>query len=138
MVAPWNKIDEARRKAGITQKEMASLTGVSETAVQKWRRGGSIAYETLVKLAGILDTTPATLLDEPAKLPIVREPPAQYACRGCSDLAADRDHWRSLAEAQAQTIAAQAETIRVLQSGVCRYPTGDVPAPPSSRITRAS
>ncbi len=62
MVAPWKKIDSARRGKGISQKEMAERIGISQTAVQKWKNGGSISYENVVALARVLDTTTNELL----------------------------------------------------------------------------
>lgn len=47
---------------GLTLKEMARLVGVSETSVQKWKHGGFIAYETLQRLAVVLNTTCDSLL----------------------------------------------------------------------------
>jgi transcriptional regulator with XRE-family HTH domain len=62
MVAPWQRIDSARRACGLNQKEMAEKVGVSQTAVQKWRTGGTIAYETVERLAVALNTTTEWLL----------------------------------------------------------------------------
>ena len=35
-------IASLRREKGMTQKELASLLGVSDKAVSKWERGGSL------------------------------------------------------------------------------------------------
>jgi transcriptional regulator with XRE-family HTH domain len=90
MVAPWKKIDDARVKCGISQKEMARRVGVSETAVQKWKNGGTISMESLVALSVALDTTADALLTESnLHLDLARksgalnvcEEPAAYHCR---------------------------------------------------------
>lgn len=69
MVAPWKKIKSALRERGMTQKEMACLVGVSTQAVQKWKNGGSMSFESLEKVADVLGTTVGCLLEYPETIP---------------------------------------------------------------------
>lgn len=61
MVVPWKNIDLRRRELGLTLKALAHKAGVSETAIQKWKNGRPITYETLERLAAALDTTAVAL-----------------------------------------------------------------------------
>jgi transcriptional regulator with XRE-family HTH domain len=53
----------ARKKAGITQEELASRSGVDRTTVSQCERGlASPRLETVVQLAGGLDIDPRSLI----------------------------------------------------------------------------
>ena len=56
-------IRNARRKAGLTQKQLASLLFVTDKAVSKWERGLSFPDNSiLLKLSSILDLDVEKLL----------------------------------------------------------------------------
>jgi transcriptional regulator with XRE-family HTH domain len=86
VVVPWQNIDRLRQERGLTLKALAQKAGVTEAAIQKWKHGKPITYETLEKLALALDTTVIALRDGPtaASLPssstpqTIREAPAPY------------------------------------------------------------
>ena len=62
MVTPWRNIDEARKSQCLTLKEMARRANVSEAAVQKWKKGKPITFDTLERIAVALNTTAIALL----------------------------------------------------------------------------
>lgn len=97
MVTPWKNIDEARKAQGLTLKEMARRAGISEAAVQKWKNGKPITFDTLERIAVALNTTAVALMhgaaeqapasgvspiyplaSEQTKPATVRETPAPY------------------------------------------------------------
>jgi len=60
-----DKIKEARKNKGMTQKQLADLAGVSYRAVQTWEAGRlPKSLDPVMKLAKALDTTSEELLDE--------------------------------------------------------------------------
>jgi len=59
------KLKEARKKAGLTQKELAEKTGISYRAVQTWEAGRlPKSLEPVIKAAAVLGTTAQELLSE--------------------------------------------------------------------------
>lgn len=48
------RVAEARRRAGLTQKELADLIGVGQRAVQGWELGRSHPYRRLAALERVL------------------------------------------------------------------------------------
>ena len=69
MKAPWNNINQARQRKGLTLKEMARQVGVSESAVQYWKHGKSISLDTLAQLALVLNTSLDALLGAASQAP---------------------------------------------------------------------
>jgi transcriptional regulator with XRE-family HTH domain len=55
-------VAQARRRAGLTQKELADLVGVGERAVQAWELGQSHPYRRLAALERVLDVDRDSLL----------------------------------------------------------------------------
>jgi transcriptional regulator with XRE-family HTH domain len=129
MVTPWKNIDEARKAQGLTLKEMARRAGISEAAVQKWKNGKPITFDTLERIAVALNTTAVSLMHAPAEqapaseasplytLPpqhappgMVRESPAPYmrdhVVEACENLA------RRMARVEELLIAILAEQQR--------------------------
>lgn len=65
MMEVGNRIKEARRKAGLTQGQVADKLGVSTAAVAQWERGiRNPKYQTLSKIAAALDVNCHDLLSE--------------------------------------------------------------------------
>jgi transcriptional regulator with XRE-family HTH domain len=58
------KLKRMRINQGLTQRELASRAGVSNTTLWKIERGGGVTPPTLKKLADVLGVTPVELLDE--------------------------------------------------------------------------
>src|SRR4051794_25730306 len=56
------RIAEARRAAGLTQRELAKAVGVSERAVQAWEEGTTSAFRRLPELEQALGSPSAWLL----------------------------------------------------------------------------
>lgn len=52
-----SRIRQAIKKTGKTQMEIAELVGVSNAAVTKWLKSGSIAIDTLTRLAKVTDNS---------------------------------------------------------------------------------
>ena len=53
------RLYELRKKAGLSQEELANLVGVSRQAVQKWEAGSSRPdLDNLTALAGYFNVTP--------------------------------------------------------------------------------
>jgi transcriptional regulator with XRE-family HTH domain len=56
---------KARKAAGMTQEELADLSGLDRTTISQVERGkGAPRVETLIRLAGALDVDPGDLLPE--------------------------------------------------------------------------
>ncbi|MBR2834734.1 MAG: helix-turn-helix transcriptional regulator [Coriobacteriales bacterium] len=57
-----------RRKLGINQKELASLSGVSLGSIRRFEQTGSISLESLVRLARVLECEDelSTIFSKPA------------------------------------------------------------------------
>jgi transcriptional regulator with XRE-family HTH domain len=49
------RVAEARRRAGLTQRQLADLIGVGERAVQAWELGKSHPYRRIVTLERVLE-----------------------------------------------------------------------------------
>ena len=60
--AVGKRLAQARRRAGLTQKELADLVGVGERAVQAWELGQSHPYRRLAALERVLDVDRDLLL----------------------------------------------------------------------------
>lgn len=59
------KLKSARRSAGLTQKELAGLTGISYRAIQTWEAGTAPkSLESVQRVAKALGTTSEALLSE--------------------------------------------------------------------------
>ncbi len=59
------KLKEARKKAGLTQEELAELIGISRAAVAKWETDNGLPdIENLKTVAGLLDVSIDYLLDD--------------------------------------------------------------------------
>ncbi|MCI5728202.1 MAG: helix-turn-helix domain-containing protein, partial [Clostridia bacterium] len=67
-----NTLLQLRRRAGMTQKELAQRLNVTDKAVSKWENGrAKPTTDTLRKLAALLDVSPEDLLREPKLEPAV-------------------------------------------------------------------
>lgn len=67
-----NTLFQLRRRAGMTQKELAQRLNVTDKAVSKWENGrAKPTTDTLRKLAALLDVFPEDLLREPKPEPAV-------------------------------------------------------------------
>jgi len=53
--AVGKRVAQARRRAGLTQKQLADLVGVGERAVQGWELGQSHPYRRLAALERVLN-----------------------------------------------------------------------------------
>lgn len=59
-----NKLQEKRRKAGITQKQAADAIGVQQSTISMWESGNSVpTVTTLLKAAKVYGCTAAELLE---------------------------------------------------------------------------
>ena len=61
----WNeRIRRRRKECGLTLLDVANKIGVKEATVQRYESGNikNIKHDTLVRLAEVLDTTPAALM----------------------------------------------------------------------------
>ena len=57
------KLEERRKKLGLTQQEVAEKLGVSRECVSQWENGQSKPrVDTLINLANVLKCSPASLL----------------------------------------------------------------------------
>ncbi len=66
-----NRVREARKRQGLTQEQLARLSGVSISLIAKLERGeyGGLRLETVRKLAVVLRVTTSALADGDAPLP---------------------------------------------------------------------
>ncbi|MGC1165337.1 MAG: helix-turn-helix transcriptional regulator [Solirubrobacterales bacterium] len=73
----------ARRRAGLSQEELASTASLHRTEIGLLERGGRVArIDTLLKLAGALELPPGDLLDGMAWVPAAPAPSGQFVSRG--------------------------------------------------------
>ncbi len=57
------KIRAARKQAGLTQKELGEIIGVSQSAIGQFERGSNIQFETCRKVASALNIPLSSLID---------------------------------------------------------------------------
>ncbi|RKN37633.1 helix-turn-helix domain-containing protein [Streptomyces hoynatensis] len=104
-----DRLREARKLAGLSQRELARHSGVSYSLITKLEQGErqDTRLETLHRLARVLETTTSALLSAPTDGDD-REAPAAPA------------EWRGVREALADTATdiAEAPTVRGIQEGV--------------------
>ncbi|MEU4357395.1 helix-turn-helix domain-containing protein [Streptomyces virginiae] len=67
-----DNVRKYRRRAGLSQEELAHAAGVSPGTVRKVEQGGTVRMETLHALARALGVTTATLLAPDAPEPVGR------------------------------------------------------------------
>lgn len=60
-----SRVAELRKRLDLTQRELASLVGVTETTVRNWEnnRSGVEWFERIAKLCNALECTPNDLFD---------------------------------------------------------------------------
>jgi DNA-binding XRE family transcriptional regulator len=76
-------IREARKRAGLSQRELAELAGVSQAMVASWERGlRGIYLVDLLTVAEVLGVHPAALLPVPPPVPAVVFA-GPYVCERC-------------------------------------------------------
>lgn len=82
-----NKLYTFRKKAGLSQEELAEKLGVSRQAISKWECGESLPdvdnLITIAKVYGVsldelVDNSPTVTVDEPKTEALVVETPPQY------------------------------------------------------------
>lgn len=69
-----NRIREARRRLGLTQRALAERVGVDKSAVAQWEGGGGgkgIKTDNLIEVARILQVKPSELLGEPTQADVM-------------------------------------------------------------------
>jgi transcriptional regulator with XRE-family HTH domain len=66
------RVAEARRRAGLTQKELADLVGVGQRAIQGWELGRSHPYRRLAALERVLNVDRDWLLRGNAAAPAAK------------------------------------------------------------------
>jgi transcriptional regulator with XRE-family HTH domain len=71
-----SNIAELREKAGLTQRELSSILGVTETTIANWERGrsGLDWIERLIKLCRALDCNLEDLVTEQSEVTKIDEP----------------------------------------------------------------
>lgn len=76
------KVKTARSAKGMSQKELAAATGISERTIQNYEMGTRVPKkkETYMKLAGALGVSPEVLMDEDASFIITAA--ERYGSRG--------------------------------------------------------
>ncbi len=68
-----------RKLKGMTQKQLADQVGVVDTAISNWENGKrTIAYESLLKIASVLETPIESLTGDSRTLPQIKEAVFQY------------------------------------------------------------
>ena len=61
-----DRIREARKKASLTQAELAEKIGVKRSVISKYENGSiSPKYDTILKIAEVLNVLPYDLYDDP-------------------------------------------------------------------------
>lgn len=61
-----DRIREARKKASLTQAELAEKIGVKRSVISKYENGSiSPKYDTIMKIAEVLNVLPYDLYDDP-------------------------------------------------------------------------
>lgn len=62
---PVSKVAELRRRAGLTQRQLADEVGVTESTISNWEQGRNslVWLERVAKLCKALNCTPDQLID---------------------------------------------------------------------------
>ena len=88
------KVKTARTAKNMSQKELATATGISERTIQNYEMGTRLPKkkETYMKLAGALGISPEVLLDEDASFVLTAS--ERYGSRGRKQAEALVDNFR--------------------------------------------
>lgn len=88
------KVKTARTAKNMSQKELATATGISERTIQNYEMGTRLPkkQETYMKLAGALGISPEVLLDENASFILTAS--ERYGSRGRKQAEALVDNFR--------------------------------------------
>lgn len=70
--SPVPKIAALRERAGLTQRELAQIVGVTETTIANWERGrsGLEWIERFIRLCQVLNCTLDDLIEYPVESPL--------------------------------------------------------------------
>ena len=78
---PVPQLEGFRKRAGLSQEELAARAGLTRTTITRLEQGGIARYQTLDKLAKALKTTRERLIRETQVKPLA-EPPSSAAEAG--------------------------------------------------------
>lgn len=78
---PVPRLATMRKRAGLSQRALASLAGVSEQTISRLERGANARYTTLDLLARALQVPPRRLLRRPHRKRPVLPSPARPAAQ---------------------------------------------------------
>lgn len=108
-----SRLREARKRAGLTQGELADRAGIVQSVVSRAEKGSSIAEESLTKIAAVLgvsaddlrpedgDVPPSTASHDAAVIPSLEQRPgwSDVLARAKSDAPdIDAEDWNTLAK----------------------------------------
>lgn len=68
-----NRIRTERRARGMTLKDLADVSGLSESSLSRYERGGDVPASALQRIADAMETEKSVLLDQPDKMPRIAE-----------------------------------------------------------------